>query len=338
MKHHGFLLASLVLAVAGPAQLSRAQLLLTDPTMLVPPEINFDGTGSCLTITPNGGGTGVSTFVLSADPTDIDGIDILPDGAEGKGLSITFNVLEDGSLDGSDPTPAVLVLTGAVAGLSGVLLTGELNAFGFSPSPSFTNVFDMQFSVTGGKLADLFGDLDLYVLVEESKRKETCESTTLNTDFPFDGTFSSFFRGNAKGFMAGIPGLGGGNGEPPGGVGGCTPGYWKQEQHFDSWAVFGTEELFTEVFDVEFTSCETVFDGLTLLDALKQGGGKEKALGRHAVAALLNAAALGNGFAFPTVDEVIAAVEAACASGDKDVIEAAKNAFVIANEAGCPLN
>ncbi len=58
---------------------------------------------------------------------------------------------------------------------------------------------------------------------------------------------------------------------------------------------------------------------------MNQGGGKEKRLGRHAVAALLSAAHGGVGYPY-TVAEVIALVQA----GDADALEDA-------NELGCPL-
>ncbi|MDH3224417.1 MAG: hypothetical protein OEO23_11935, partial [Gemmatimonadota bacterium] len=70
---------------------------------------------------------------------------------------------------------------------------------------------------------------------------------------------------------------------PPGGGEGCTPGYWKQPHHFDSWTGYDPEDLFSSAF-------EDAFPGMTLLEVLKQGGGGLKALGRHTVAALLNAA------------------------------------------------
>lgn len=111
---------------------------------------------------------------------------------------------------------------------------------------------------------------------------------------------------------------------------GCTPGYWKQSHHFDSWAATGyaPSELFDTVFSV------TLFPSLTLLDALNQGGGHEKALGRHAVAALLNASSPDVSYAYSAA-EVIALVQSAVASGD---YETAKDLLASENEQGCPLN
>jgi hypothetical protein len=79
---------------------------------------------------------------------------------------------------------------------------------------------------------------------------------------------------------------------------GCTPGYWKQPQHFDSWpAGYLPGDLFSKYF-------EDAFPNLTLLQVLSQGGGKLIALGRHTVAALLNAASGGVNYSL-TVQDVI---------------------------------
>ncbi len=116
---------------------------------------------------------------------------------------------------------------------------------------------------------------------------------------------------------------------PPGGGQGCTPGYWKQEHHFDSWIVFEPGDDYEAVFGVT-----TSFRAETLLEALKQGGGKDKALGRHSVAALLNSVNPDVSYAFTTF-EVIALVQSAYASGDFNGV---KNVLEAENEAGCPLN
>ena len=120
--------------------------------------------------------------------------------------------------------------------------------------------------------------------------------------------------------------------EPPGGEG-CTPGYWKQPQHLDSWTQFLTTQTFNEVFGVDVT-LSTGGDDATLLEALQSGGGGINALARHAVAALLNAAS-GDVDSDYTVAEVIALVQDAVESGD---FETAKNLLAASNEAGCPLS
>ena len=113
--------------------------------------------------------------------------------------------------------------------------------------------------------------------------------------------------------------------EPPCGWG-CTPGYWKQEQHFDSWVPtgFAPGDNFDTVFGGDY------FDpDITLLEALKLKGGGFNALARHAVAALLNAS-------HPDVDydltdaEVIALLQGGT-EANKDILE-------YNNELGCPLD
>jgi hypothetical protein len=115
---------------------------------------------------------------------------------------------------------------------------------------------------------------------------------------------------------------------PPEGGEGCTPGYWKKSHHFDSWVGFGPGDDYETVFGVDAS-----FDK-TLLGALWQGGGGEKALGRHAVAALLNSSNSDVSYAF-TKDGVIQIVQDAYATGR---FEAAKNQLKAENEQGCPLN
>lgn len=117
---------------------------------------------------------------------------------------------------------------------------------------------------------------------------------------------------------------------PPGGGEGCTPGYWKQPHHFDSWtAPYAPTTLFSDVF-------ENAFPGKTLLQVLRTGGGGKFALGRHTVAALLNAASGGVDYAY-TPQDVIDAFNAVF-PGTKAAYIALKNDFQAENESGCPLN
>jgi hypothetical protein len=122
---------------------------------------------------------------------------------------------------------------------------------------------------------------------------------------------------------------------PPGGEG-CTPGFWKQDQHFDSWVGFAPGDFFDAVFGVDVTlrvDNQQVANP-TLLQALMAQGGGVNALARHAVAALLNASNPDVSFDF-TAAEVIALVQEAVASGD---FETAHQLLAAANEQGCPLN
>lgn len=107
---------------------------------------------------------------------------------------------------------------------------------------------------------------------------------------------------------------------------GCTPGFWKQEQHFDSWVNYDPNDYFNDIFGVPYNK--------TLLQALEEGGGQEKALGRHAVAALLNAANPDVDYLYSEA-EIIAMVQDAYATGD---FESLKDALEEENERGCSLD
>ena len=89
---------------------------------------------------------------------------------------------------------------------------------------------------------------------------------------------------------------------------GCSPGYWKQSNHFDSYpAGYSPNDLFDTYF-------ENAFPGMTLVQVLSQGGGGLKSLGRHAVAALLSSAAgLNTGM---TTQEVIDAFDGVFPGGN----------------------
>jgi len=110
---------------------------------------------------------------------------------------------------------------------------------------------------------------------------------------------------------------------------GCTPGYWKQKQHFGNWVGYSPYPTRTLFADAGF---EDVFPGMTLLQVLGQGGGGIKALGRHVVAALLNASyGLDYGM---TPQQIIDAFNATVPDGD---IEGLHKQLAGANESGCPL-
>jgi len=114
---------------------------------------------------------------------------------------------------------------------------------------------------------------------------------------------------------------------PPPGDEGCTPGYWKQPHHYDSYpAPYTPFTLFSSAFGVG--------PNITLAQAAGTGGGGEKALLRHATAALLNAASGDVAYAF-SVSAVIDLVKEAYSTGDYETV---KNILAAENEKGCPLN
>ena len=110
---------------------------------------------------------------------------------------------------------------------------------------------------------------------------------------------------------------------PDNGGEGCTPGYWRQKQHLDSWVATGysPNDDFDTVFGVDY------FDpDITLLEATKLGGGGVNKLARHGAAALLSASHPDVDYPY-TVAEVIAFVQA----GESDLLAEA-------NELGCSID
>lgn len=126
---------------------------------------------------------------------------------------------------------------------------------------------------------------------------------------------------------------------PPTGSAGCTPGYWRHtgepwrhtDHHLDSWLPtgFAPGDSFDAVFLVpsNFTQKDLGY-------VVQARGGGEAAMGRHAVAALLNAAHPDVSYPM-TVEQVRAAVVAAYNSGN---FELAHHLFEGYNQIGCSIN
>jgi hypothetical protein len=231
-------------------------------------------------------------------------------------LTVDIFIDSGGMLYGGHPDEDLLIIGQVDANgdgnidYSGVLLTGEIAAFGWENTGGTTDFFDFRFTLTGGALASLFNDHDIGVLL-------TIENST------FDGTFTSDFGGGAKGVLGPIPLLDG--------FGGCTPGYWKQPHHYSSWpAPYTPDTLFASVFG------RPIPGDPTLVEALRLKGGHLNALMRHAAAALLNAAHpdVNPDGAIDTPAEVINAFQNAFDSGSYN---ATKDMFEASNENGCPL-
>ena len=118
--------------------------------------------------------------------------------------------------------------------------------------------------------------------------------------------------------------------EQPGNGEGCTPGFWKQPQHFGSWtAPYTPGTSFSDVF-------EDAFPGRTLLQVLRTGGGRLVALGRHTVAALLNAASPDVNYGL-SANDVIDMFNDVFPGSDSDY-EALKDLFEQLNESDCPID
>lgn len=106
---------------------------------------------------------------------------------------------------------------------------------------------------------------------------------------------------------------------------GCTPGYWRQPHHFDSWPSPYTPDM--QILDA--FGCGPA--NTTLLDGLTARGGGENAFMRQAVAALLNEAHPELNFGGGPGDITTSACNNWGQEWWKDWIE-------YWNEIGCPLN
>lgn len=115
---------------------------------------------------------------------------------------------------------------------------------------------------------------------------------------------------------------------------GCTPGYWKQSQHLDSWVGTGYApgDDFDATFGVNFFN-----PNITLLQAVSLGGNSTgNALVRHAVAGLLSAGSGGVDYPYTTA-QVIDILQGDGAYAGL-TINQRKDLLANANELGCPLN
>jgi hypothetical protein len=125
---------------------------------------------------------------------------------------------------------------------------------------------------------------------------------------------------------------------------GCTPGFWKQEQHFQYWtAPYAPTTVISTVFTFPaggYTTSKGVNVGnATLLQGLNFGGGSSTGdaaaiLLRAGIAALLNAADSDVDY-YLDVAGVISAVNAALASGDRTTMLTLASELDFENNRGC---
>lgn len=123
---------------------------------------------------------------------------------------------------------------------------------------------------------------------------------------------------------------------------GCTPGYWKQPHHFDSWVATGysPNQTLESVFDIPNSFG---IDNDSLATALSyHGGSTTKAaaqiLLRAGVAALLNSADPDINYSLTTA-QVISQINAALASNNRaTILSLATQLDQYNNRGGCPLN
>jgi hypothetical protein len=217
-----------------------------------------------------------------------------------------------------DRTARIDLLVGSVADDTGFL--------GFRPSSievtvgATTTTLSDQLSSLSGRYLDA---LSLEVEVPAGETSLTIQLFSRDDD----GEWNCAEIGNCPASMVWVAA---GLSIEEGGGEGCTPGYWKQDQHFGSYpAPLTPETLFANVF-------ENAFPGMTLVQVLAQGGGGLKALGRHTVAALLNASSAEVNYDLGAGDVIDMFNDAY--PGDTDAYEDLKNVFEGYNEQLCPLD
>jgi len=117
---------------------------------------------------------------------------------------------------------------------------------------------------------------------------------------------------------------------------GCTPGFWKQEQHFGAWAIARTTTL-ESIFDVPNS---LNLDNQTFLEALQGGGGPgvqggATVLLRAATAAYLNS--LNPDISYPlTSAQIVAQVNTALATNNREAMLTLAATLDRYNNLGCP--
>ncbi|MDH5473352.1 MAG: hypothetical protein OEY61_10895 [Gammaproteobacteria bacterium] len=119
---------------------------------------------------------------------------------------------------------------------------------------------------------------------------------------------------------------------------GCTPGYWKQPHHFDSWPTGITPDtsyssIFGRTITIRTRDAGLVIDP-TLLQALSALGGQVNTAARHSTAAYLNS--MSNGVSYDlSADQIIDNLQQSVDGNDFGTLI---EALVNFNEQGCPLN
>ena len=172
------------------AGVAHAQLLGVSPSY---PQINFVNTSPAVTdYEPTN-----EAFSVTALPYNMVFSSIDTEGLSDGSLTIQIEVDTNGNLisglDGFTVTGDVTNVTGSATNVySGILLQGNVTAFGYSGSGGFTEAqFDFLVQVTGGQMASLFDCAN----TNELAITMTSESST------FTGEFTNAFSGEAKGLL-----------------------------------------------------------------------------------------------------------------------------------------
>ena len=266
----------------------------------------------------------------------------LADGPTAAVATPRFGVIANPTTSADPGNEFLTVCKRYPAGVTGPDITVRLDVTGTSQAGTYSNL-----AVPANQCVQLW---------EHDLTDGTYESITVTEENPpagFDASFATWQRGgtlspSTSGTVAGPVLVGtGGRGatviftNTPSevlGSEGCTPGYWKQSQHFGNWAGYAPTDLVNTVFGITFSpkapKGQGSFDG-TLLGALGLGGGGDIALVRAGAAALLSAASPSVAYPYTTA-QVITTVKDALAAGGSSIGTAA-TLLDSANNLGCPL-
>lgn len=301
-------LAAFAMACSDPTMPNRA--LIGDVSAAITPHpINFGG-GGTFPADPAGGNLITYGAVVLCKTGDAAG-------------SFDFTMTVNGGASQAIPG-GPLVLTGAGDTDCRTIYTSTVNNAATPDLITVTETGQTDWALTGVDIDQYFGQFVVYPtprLDSDADDSPTDGATVyINNDMAKVITFTNDFT-------------------PPPGNEGCTPGYWKN--HSDSWPATGYSpaQILESVFDVPDG---LGLDNATLLQALSFTGGPgtlggAKILLRAAVAALLNAAHPGVDYGM-TEAEIIAAVNAALASADRDEMLDLAGDLDELNNAGCPIN
>jgi hypothetical protein len=218
-----------------------------------------------------------------------------------------------------EPELSTIQIAGIPSGSSVSVLFMWSQPFGGTPNYQPTVTYN---SVTSGSLTvpvNYPDDSSLWPVIDPSTN-ERAIAVAVNVLVSYQGTT---YRLSAKKWWVRCP-------AEPRPNQGCALGYWKN--HPDSWPPTGYAA--TDSFGAAF-NVTPGFNPSTLDDAVNLGGGGERALARHAVAALLNATSGPTINYTYTEEQVKAMVADAYQTGN---FEPTKDLFDFANNAGCPLN
>jgi hypothetical protein len=219
------------------------------------------------------------------------------------------------------------------ASVEGLISSGSPGVFrpsaikvtvGTTPTPTVT-VYD---NLLGSFMGEEWDTISIDVDVPAGVTQIIVEAQSVDNGEPVPDGFLEENRGQE----ASLHWIAAGLSVPQPPSAGCTPGFYKNiRKHEPAWVAAGYDPYadFSSVF-------ENAFPGMTLLDVLNLGGGGLNALGRHTVAALLNAA--HPEIYYGSTDTGVIDAFNDVHPGSKADYTALKDTFADLNELGCPIN